>query len=111
MTPRQQKVNSLLQREVAEYILTEGLNGITGVVTITGVDVTANLEYAKVFFSVIGQDSKEVLEILKSHIYEIQGTINGRLAMRKAPRISFVADDTGEYAAKIRQVMRGLHSK
>ncbi|MDP3741320.1 MAG: 30S ribosome-binding factor RbfA [bacterium] len=106
MTTRQQKVNSLIQRQVSEHLLKERFDGITGVVTITGVDTTEDLEYSKVFFSVIGQEAEEVIKVLKENIYEIQGTLNRKLTMRKVPRISFVFDSSGEYAAHIRRIMR-----
>lgn len=108
MSTRLEKINSLLQKEIAQYLRDESPEGITGVVTITSVDATADLEYAKVFFSVIGQKPEEVSQILQANIYEIQGTLNRRLSMRRVPRISFVSDQSGEYAANIRRIMRDL---
>lgn len=105
---RQEKVNSLLQREIAQYLLRERPEDITGVVTITGVDASPDLEYAKVFFSVLGQEPEEVAMILRRYLYEIQGTLNRKLTMRKVPRISFVHDASGEYSQHIRNIMKEL---
>ncbi len=110
-TQRQQKVNSLIQREIAQYLVSEGLEGITGVVTITGVDTAPDLEYAQVFFSVIGQKTEAVAEVLKKHVYEIQGALNRKLVMRKVPRISFVFDHSGEYAQRIEKVIKDIHDE
>ena len=101
MSTRQEKVNSVIQRLVSQYILTDGLEGITGIVTITEVDCTADLEHAKVFFSAVGQSEEEVFEVLKSNIYDIQGMLYQTLKMRKVPRLQFVPDMRGEYADKI----------
>lgn len=108
MSTRLRKINSLLQREISQYLLEEGFEGIKGFVTITDVDATADLEYAKVFFSVIGQEPIDVEKIFKKNIYKIQGMLNRNLSMRKVPRISFVPDTSGEYAAKMRRIMLDL---
>lgn len=110
MTTRQNKVNSLLKREISNYLLAEDLEGISGILTITDVDVSPDLEHAKVFFSVVDQDPNKALTILKSHIYEIQGVLNQKLVMHKIPRIVFIPDQSGEYAQRIQQVIRKLHS-
>lgn len=109
MTTRQEKVNSLIRREIAEYLRDEAYEGLTGVVTITEVDVTADLEQAKVYYSVLSQDPRQAGAILQSHIYEIQGMLNRKLRMRKVPRISFVPDFRGEYANAVGKIIRKLH--
>jgi len=108
MSTRQEKVNSVIQRLVSQYILTDGLEGITGIVTITEVDCTADLEHAKVFFSAVGQSEEEVFEVLKSNIYDIQGMLYQTLKMRKVPRLQFVPDMRGEYADKIGKLITHL---
>ena len=110
MATRQEKVNSLLQREIASFILSEDLPGSEGLTTITKVDTTADLEDALVYFSTVGQDPIEVLKILERHIYKIQGMLNRKLEMRKVPRIKFVHDDSGAYAQKISELIKNLHA-
>lgn len=108
-TQRQEKVNSLLQKEIAQYLRQQDLEDLRGLVTIIGVDSTPDLEYAKVFFSVIGQKPEEVGQILKKNIYELQGTLNRKLRMRKIPRVSFVYDESGEYAQRIGKAIKSIH--
>lgn len=110
MSTRQEKVNSLLQQEIASYLNRERPEGITGLVTITAVEVTADLEHAKVFFSVVGQEEEVVLEILKQNIYDIQGVLYDQLEMRKVPRIAFVADTSGQYAGHISKILKNLNA-
>lgn len=109
MSTRQEKVNALLQREIADFLAREGFEGIVGIVTITGAAVTADLEHAKVFFSVVGQEATEVLEILKRHIYEIQGMLLKKLRMKKVPRVAFYPDYSGDYAQRIGALIKDLH--
>lgn len=105
MTTRQEKVNSLIKRIVSEYLVHEGYEEITGLLTITDVDVSADMGQAKIYFSVIGQDDEEVLQILQNNIYDIQGEVNRKLVMKKLPRIKFYADRSGEYSDHIRQLV------
>ncbi len=109
MTTRQEKVNSLIQREISSYLLTEGWEGISGLLTITRVEVSPDLGQAKVFFSVVGQDSEEVLAVLQKHLYQIQGRLLERLRMKTVPRVTFLVDQSGEYAQHIGKLLHELH--
>ena len=98
----------MIQRLVSEYLVAERFEGITGLLTITAVGVSADLEHAKIFFSSLGQDQTEVLKILREHIYEIQGMLYNHLQMKKIPRIVFVPDSSGAHAGRINQILNEL---
>lgn len=108
MSTRQEKVNSLIQQEVSKYLLAEKPEGITGLLTITAVDVSGDLSLAKIYFSCLGQDQEAALKILREHIYDIQGMLYARLKMKKIPRIVFMSDASGEYAGRISKVLKDL---
>ncbi len=105
MKTRPRKVNSLIQREVANFINREKYEGVSGLLTITAVSTSPDLGHAKVYFSVVGQNENEVLAILRSHLYEIQGVLNRKLQMKIVPRINFFPDTSGEYAEHIRKLL------
>ena len=108
MSTRQAKVNSLLQKEIAAFILNEGLEDLSGLLTITRAEVSPDLEYAKIYFSVIGQNDEAVQAILKRNVYEIQGMLNRRLQMKKVPRIQFAPDHSGEYAQHLTRLLKNI---
>ena len=108
MTTRQEKVNSLIQHEVSGYLASARPDDITGLLTITAVDVSADLSLAKVYFSALGQDQAEVLKILQQHVYHIQGILYTSLKMKKVPRIVFLSDDSGGHAGRINKVLGEL---
>ena len=108
MSTRQEKVNSLIGQLVSEYLVAERLEGITGLLTITAVGVSLDLEHAKIFFSCLGQDQTQVLKILHEHIYEIQGMLYDHLQMKKIPRIVFVPDASGAHAGRINKILNEL---
>lgn len=111
MSTRQDKVNSLLQRLVAEHIARNKFDGLTGLLTIKQVEVTGDLKHGKIYFSVVGQDPQETRKILFSHLREIQRMINSKLQMKNVPRLTFLLDNSGEYADHIARIIHQLHQE
>ena len=109
MSTRQEKVNSLIQQLISQYLVEEKPEGITGLLTVTAVNVSPDLEHAKIFISALGQDTKAVIAILKNYIYDIQGMLYQKLEMKKIPRIVFISDSSGEHAGKITKMLEDLH--
>ncbi|MBI2122394.1 MAG: 30S ribosome-binding factor RbfA [Candidatus Sungbacteria bacterium] len=89
---RIEKLNNLLREEIAKIVdreleFTEG-----ALVTITRTDISEDLYYAAVFFSVFGGEAKKILEILQKNVYNIQQILNRKLRMRPVPKIRFEID-------------------
>ena len=103
---RQQKVNSFLQQRISEIIIAGNFFGITGLVTISRVEVSPDLRESNVWFTSFNQDPEEVLAILKKEVFEIQGELYKESTMRIVPRIHFVIDDSLEYNDQITKVLR-----
>ncbi len=92
--------------------LTEGVKDprISGLVTVTGAQVTRDLRHAKVFVSVLGTDSERAatfagLASLASHL---RPRIGRSLRLRLAPEISFQPDESIAYAARIDTLLEGI---
>lgn len=97
--------------ETVSALLIRGLNDPRiGFVTITSVDVTDDLHYAKIFFSVIGDEAskKATLAGLNSARGFIKREVGKALTMRYIPDISFVYDHTQEYGAKIDNILKEI---
>lgn len=109
MTTRQEKVNSLLQQLVAEYIVRHKPEELTGLLTIKNADVTADLEHAKIYFSILGQNENETLAILRRHQGQVQRMLGQKLQMKIVPRIAFVPDTSGQYADHISKLIKKIH--
>ncbi|MEK9180963.1 MAG: ribosome-binding factor A [Patescibacteria group bacterium] len=105
---RQKKINSVLREKISQIILEERFTGLTGLVTIHAVATTADLREAKVWFSSVGQDPEEVLNILKTHLYEIQGRLYQKSETRIVPKITFYIDSSEEFSSHINQVISKL---
>src|SRR5262245_44228178 len=99
-TNRIAKVNAKIQIELG-LILHEFLIGETGLVTISKVETSKDMKWAKIWISILGGDDSKILNRLNSHIYEIQGEINKHFATKIIPRISFYLDTSPRYVQHI----------
>ncbi len=77
-------------------------------VSVTAVDVTPDLKYAKIYFSAITGDKKEIMKGLKSASGFIRKRIAEGLNLRITPELSFEPDDSIEYGAKINSLLRKI---
>ena len=102
-TLRQQRVNNLLQHEVADILRREMEDPHLGFVTITGAEVTADLRHARVFVSVLGDaDTKrESMSALIRARKFIRGHLGARLDLRHIPELTFQLDQTAEKAQRM----------
>lgn len=95
-TSRTQRVAEQLQRELALLIQHELKDPRVGWVSITGVGITRDLAYAKVFFSVLGDDSAETLKATQAALTHAAGFLRSqaaqRVRMRSMPELIFVYD-------------------
>ena len=83
-----------------------------GLLTVTRLDVTPDLDVAKVYISVMGREGgcAPVVKALNKASGHIRTEISRRMHIRKAPRYIFVEDDGAAYAAHISEVLRGLET-
>jgi ribosome-binding factor A len=82
-------------------------------VTVTAVDVTADLRHAKVFVSVLGSDEqkKATFEGLDSLAGHLRARLAKSLQLRVAPELQFKEDDTVARAARIESLLAGIKRK
>ena len=101
---RSDRVAAAIREEVANF-LAEGVKDprITALVTVTGVEMTRDLRHAKVFVSVMGEESQRASTI--EGLASVQGFLRSRLArslsLRVAPEVQFVMDESVARAARI----------
>ena len=78
-----------------------------GMVTVTHVDTTSDLRYAKVFVSVLDKErEKDVLKGLKSAAGYLRRELGQAIQLRYTPELQFIADDSIEQGAHILQMLR-----
>ena len=94
------RINEEIQRELADQLrrLKDPRVSQVGMVSITRVDTTGDLRYAKVYISAIdGIDAaKRSVKGLESAQGYIRKQLGSRLHLRKSPELRFIADDSIE---------------
>lgn len=110
---RIEKINQALKEEISNIIQNELNDPRLGFITITKVEITQDLHYAKVSFSVLGQQAEieKVEQGLKSAAGFIRKLIGERIRMRFTPLISFRRDDSAEYSVRIYQQLERIKNE
>lgn len=101
------RVSEAIRQEVSLIVHDELKDPRLGFVTITGVQMVPDLSYAKIFFSVLGNDEdyKKTKEALDSALGFIRRLLAQRINLRLAPEIAFFEDRSSEYSVRIQEVL------
>ncbi|MGR6860718.1 30S ribosome-binding factor RbfA [uncultured Aliivibrio sp.] len=94
---RAQRVSQQLQKELAVILQREVRDSRIGMVTISDVEVSRDLAYAKVFvtFFCIGEQTPETcLAALKEHEVPVRMLLGKRIRHRLTPEVRFTYDNT-----------------
>lgn len=105
---RSDRVNSLLQRELATLISEELRDPRIAFATVTSVETTGDLRLARIFVSVLGDDAvaSETMRALDEAKPYIRHEIGARTDLRFVPEIEFVSDRSAARAARISTLLR-----
>ncbi len=101
------RINEEVQRELAALIPTVKDPRVTGMISVTAVDVTPDLKFAKVHISVLDkEDSGQVLKGLKSAAGYLRRELGRSLNLRHTPELTFFRDDSMAKGAHILEMLR-----
>ncbi len=102
---RMSRVASLIKREVSQILLHDIKDDRvgTGMVSITDVDVSGDLQHAKIFVSIYGTEEarKETMEGLRSATSYIRSYLGQRVRLRRTPELTFLEDRSLERGDKM----------
>ena len=105
---RADRVAEAIREEVATFLAEEVKDPrVTGLVTVTGVEVTRDLRNAKVFVGVMGTDVERAstFEGLASVAGHLRARVGRALRLRLAPEITFRPDESIARAARIEDLL------
>lgn len=95
---RTQRIGDQIQRELATLIPQEVRDPRLGFITITGVDVSRDVGHAKVFITVMGENSPEVikenLDVLKDTAGYLRMLLGKAMKLRSVPSLHFHYDQS-----------------
>ena len=114
---RRNRINDQITKEMADILRTIKDPRISGsFISVTGADVTPDLKYAKIYYSVMplaGEtvNYKEIETGLSSAGGYIRREIAGRLNLRVTPELSFHHDTSLETGANITKLLHGVEEE
>ena len=105
-TPRQMKINTVIQHEIA-YLIQDAIrkSGVPNLmVSVTKVKVVPDISMAKIYISVFPKDKVEMyIENLKTNKNQLRHDLSQKLKnqLRKVPELNFYLDESLDYIEKI----------
>jgi ribosome-binding factor A len=110
---RAERVGEAIRAAIAEMLVREIKDPRVGMVTLTTVQLSADLRHAKVYFSCIGDAAvrDRSLAGLRSAAGFIRAQLTRRLQLRVAPEITFVFDPTLDHAGRLASLLADTHPR
>lgn len=110
---RVSRVAELIKREVSQMLL----HGIkddrvgAGMVSVTDVDVSGDLQHAKIFVSIYGTEAarSEAMAGLKSAKGYVRSELGARIRLRRTPEVVFVEDRSIERGTRVLSLLNQLN--
>ena len=107
MAQRMRRVNELMREVIGSAITTELEDPRIGFVTVTSVDTSPDLRTAKVYVSVLGDETERESSLagLRSSHGVLQSAIARETRIKRTPTLTFHYDDTPERGVRISRLL------
>jgi ribosome-binding factor A len=107
---RLKRTDQLLREAVAELILTRVSDPRVGFVSVTGVQISPELDTARVYVTVLGDGAsrESAMAGLKSAAPYLQAELGKRVRLRRMPRLRFVYDESLDRGLRIQSALRDV---
>ncbi|NOT16443.1 MAG: 30S ribosome-binding factor RbfA [Sulfuriferula sp.] len=105
--PRSRRVAEQIQREMADIIRKEIHDPRVGMITVTEVVVTHDLEHAKIYFTVFESEARglEAAKALGHASGFIRSQLGPRMRLRIVPQLTFVYDTSISRGAELSRII------
>lgn len=101
------RINEEIQREMSTLIRTVKDPRVSGMISVTAVNTTPDLKFAKIYISVLDKtDCTQVLKGLKSASGYLRRELGRTLNLRNTPELTFVQDNSIDQGAHILDMLR-----
>lgn len=110
MSLRATRVAEQMKKELSEILGRKLKDPRIGFVTVTDVSLTGDLQIAKVYISVLGdeQQKEDTMKALAKAKGFIRSEIGSRIRLRKTPEIHFEFDESIDYGNRIEKLIHEL---
>lgn len=105
-----ERLNHAFQEEISMILMTEIKDEDIKFVTITGVDTTSDLSFAKVYYTVLDDAKKEsTAEALEGAASFIRTKLAERVEVRHTPELKFIYDTSIAYGEHIDKIIESIN--
>ncbi len=108
---RSQRVVSLLQKDLND-IFYQYMKPILGnvLVTVTFIELSADLGIAKVYLSILGKEEKDILEKIEENKSYIRKNLGNKIAnkVRRVPELRFYWDNSIDRSYHINKILKDI---
>ncbi len=110
-SPRARRLGDQIQRELTELLRRDVKDARIGNVTITAVDVTGDLQNARVHYLVFGKEGpdSQVQRGLESAAGFLRNALSKSLMIRHTPTLSFALDTSIEHGVRLTQLIDSVN--
>ena len=107
------RVTQALKEEIGKILQCEIKDPRVKMATVTRAEITGDLRFAKVYFSIFGDKKakEEAMAGIESAKGFIRHLIGQRMQLRYTPELSFRLDESSEYNIHIGKVLEGLKNQ
>ena len=109
------RVAELIKREVSQMLLSSIKDDRVGIgmVSVTNVDVSGDLQHAKIYVSIYGTDEAkaETMAGLKSATGFVRSELGARVRLRRTPEVMFIEDHSIERGTKVLSLLNQLQNQ
>ena len=112
MSIKLERLGNIFIEAISKVIHEEVKDDDIKFVTITAVDISSDLSYAKVYFTnLIDNDREKVTKALNKASGFIRGKLFDMVEIRKMPELTFVYDESIEYGNKIEKIIDSINKE
>jgi len=107
-----ERLNDIFQKEISIILMTEVKDEDIKFVTITDVDTTSDLSFAKVYYTVLDDSKKEkTASALDGAASFIRTKLAERVDIRHTPELKFIYDTSIAYGEHIEKIIEEINEK
>ena len=113
MSLRSTRVGEQMKKELSDILGRKLKDPRVGFVTVTDVEVSGDLQQAKVYISVLGdaQKREDTLKGLEKAKGFIRSELGQRIRLRKTPELFFGFDESIDYGNRIESLLHQIHKE
>jgi len=104
---REKRIAHLIQQELGRLFLEEPQDSWSGFITVTRVEISADLMTARVYLSVYGGGPKEgILDAVEKRKSHLRKNLASRVNLKYNPQLIFLLDPIPDHEARIDELIK-----